>query len=132
MWTASEANAVSADGRFVAFYSDASNLVPGDTIRLTFTVEDNSGQPIPLDALSEAAAYLGLPRRWGLTQPQGAVGGAHAVAEGVGVAVPVVEWIANALAASVFGLVIGGVIVALMHLRPGRKSKAAECPPEIV
>ena len=28
--------------------------------------------------LSEAAAYLGLPRRWGLTQPQGAVGGAHA------------------------------------------------------
>ena len=29
-------------------------------------------------ALSEAAAYLGLPRRWGLTQPGGAVGGAHA------------------------------------------------------
>jgi len=29
-------------------------------------------------ALSEAAAYLGLPRHWGLTQPQGAVGGAHA------------------------------------------------------
>lgn len=29
-------------------------------------------------ALSDAAAYLGLPRRWGLTQPGGAVGGAHA------------------------------------------------------
>ena len=29
-------------------------------------------------ALSEAAAYLGLPRHWGLTQQQGAVGGAHA------------------------------------------------------
>lgn len=29
-------------------------------------------------ALSEAAAYLGLPRQWGLTQPTGAVGGAHA------------------------------------------------------
>lgn len=29
-------------------------------------------------ALSDAAAYLALPRRWGLTQPQGAVGGAHA------------------------------------------------------
>lgn len=29
-------------------------------------------------ALSEAARYLGLPRRWGLTQPTGAVGGAHA------------------------------------------------------
>jgi alpha-methylacyl-CoA racemase len=29
-------------------------------------------------ALSEAAAYLALPRQWGLTQPSGAVGGAHA------------------------------------------------------
>lgn len=29
-------------------------------------------------ALSDAAAYLGLPRRWGLTQPAGSVGGAHA------------------------------------------------------
>jgi alpha-methylacyl-CoA racemase len=29
-------------------------------------------------ALSEAARYLALPRRWGLTQPTGAVGGAHA------------------------------------------------------
>jgi crotonobetainyl-CoA:carnitine CoA-transferase CaiB-like acyl-CoA transferase len=29
-------------------------------------------------ALSGAAAYLGLPRRWGLTRPAGAVGGAHA------------------------------------------------------
>lgn len=29
-------------------------------------------------ALSEAAAYLALPRRWGLTQSGGSVGGAHA------------------------------------------------------
>jgi alpha-methylacyl-CoA racemase len=29
-------------------------------------------------ALSEAAGYLALPRLWGLTQPQGSVGGAHA------------------------------------------------------
>lgn len=29
-------------------------------------------------ALSDAAAYLGVPRRWGLTQPSGSVGGAHA------------------------------------------------------
>jgi crotonobetainyl-CoA:carnitine CoA-transferase CaiB-like acyl-CoA transferase len=29
-------------------------------------------------ALSDAAAYLGLPRRWGLTQSAGSVGGAHA------------------------------------------------------
>jgi alpha-methylacyl-CoA racemase len=29
-------------------------------------------------ALSQAAHYLSLPRRWGLTQPSGSVGGAHA------------------------------------------------------
>ena len=29
-------------------------------------------------ALSDAAAWLALPRAWGLTQPKGAVGGAHA------------------------------------------------------
>ena len=29
-------------------------------------------------ALSDAAAWLALPRTWGLTQPAGAVGGAHA------------------------------------------------------
>jgi crotonobetainyl-CoA:carnitine CoA-transferase CaiB-like acyl-CoA transferase len=29
-------------------------------------------------ALSDAAAYLALPRRWGLTEPTGSVGGAHA------------------------------------------------------
>jgi alpha-methylacyl-CoA racemase len=29
-------------------------------------------------ALADAAAYLALPRTWGLTQPKGAVGGAHA------------------------------------------------------
>ena len=29
-------------------------------------------------ALSDAAGYLALPRRWGLTQPDGSVGGAHA------------------------------------------------------
>lgn len=29
-------------------------------------------------ALSDAAGYLALPRRWGLTQPSGSVGGAHA------------------------------------------------------
>lgn len=29
-------------------------------------------------ALSDAAAYIALPRQWGLTQPGGSVGGAHA------------------------------------------------------
>jgi crotonobetainyl-CoA:carnitine CoA-transferase CaiB-like acyl-CoA transferase len=42
-----------------------------------------SGDPHPEGlylevALSDAAGYLALPRRWGLTQPQGSVGGAHA------------------------------------------------------
>ena len=37
------------------------------------------GRGIRLEvALSEAARYLSLPRTWGLTQPGGAVGGAHA------------------------------------------------------
>ena len=29
-------------------------------------------------SLSEAAAYLGLPRQWGLTQPGATIGGGHA------------------------------------------------------
>ncbi|MBC5764289.1 CoA transferase [Ramlibacter albus] len=42
-----------------------------------------SGDPHPQGvyievALSEAAGYLATPRRWGLTQPTGSVGGAHA------------------------------------------------------
>jgi alpha-methylacyl-CoA racemase len=42
-----------------------------------------SGEPHPRGvlievALADAAAYLGLPRHWGLTQPSGSVGGAHA------------------------------------------------------
>lgn len=42
-----------------------------------------SGDPHPEGlylevALSDAAGYLALPRRWGLTQPGGSVGGAHA------------------------------------------------------
>jgi alpha-methylacyl-CoA racemase len=37
----------------------------------------NKGVQIEV-ALSEAAAYIGLPRTWGLTQPGAAVGGGHA------------------------------------------------------
>ena len=42
-----------------------------------------SGDPHPEGlylevALSDAAAYVALPRRWGLTRPSGSVGGAHA------------------------------------------------------
>jgi alpha-methylacyl-CoA racemase len=40
---------------------------------------DNHPQGVLLEvALSEAAGYLALPRQWGLTQPSGSVGGAHA------------------------------------------------------
>ena len=40
---------------------------------------DNHPQGVFIEvALAAAAGYLALPRRWGLTQPQGAVGGAHA------------------------------------------------------
>jgi alpha-methylacyl-CoA racemase len=41
------------------------------------TGEANTGVFIEV-ALSAAAAYLALPRQWGLTQPTGSVGGAHA------------------------------------------------------
>jgi alpha-methylacyl-CoA racemase len=40
---------------------------------------DNHPQGVLIEvALAGAAAYLSLPRQWGLTQPAGAVGGAHA------------------------------------------------------
>lgn len=45
--------------------------------RYAGTGEQISGVFIEV-ALSEAAAYLALPREWGLTQPSGSVGGAHA------------------------------------------------------
>jgi predicted DNA repair protein MutK len=67
------------------------------------------------------------------TLPKAVHDGAHSIAEGIGVAVPVFEWLANAVAASIAGLIIGGAIVAVMHLRPRRKPEpAADCPPEIV
>ena len=46
---------------------------------------------------------------------------AHHLAVGAGALAPVVEWIANALAASLFGSLIGGVIVAILHYSPWRK-----------
>jgi crotonobetainyl-CoA:carnitine CoA-transferase CaiB-like acyl-CoA transferase len=40
---------------------------------------DNHPQGVFIEvALASAAAYLALPRQWGLTQPGGSVGGAHA------------------------------------------------------
>ena len=42
------------------------------------TAEGNSKGVFIEVALSQAAAYLALPRQWGLTRPEGWVGGAHA------------------------------------------------------
>ncbi len=66
--------------------------------------------------------------------PHAAHDGAHALAEAIGVMTPVVEWLANAIAASIGGLVVGGLIIAMMHLRPKRHqpADAAACPEEIV
>jgi len=60
--------------------------------------------------------------------------GAHATAEAIGVMVPAVEWLANALAASVAGLLVGTVIVGVLHRLPKRQqpAEATDCPPEIV
>jgi predicted DNA repair protein MutK len=59
---------------------------------------------------------------------------AHAVALAVGAMPAFVEWLANAFGASIGGLIVGGAIVGLMHLRPKRRqpAEADECPPEIV
>ena len=46
---------------------------------------------------------------------------AHHVAIATGALAPVVEWIANALGASLFGFIIGGLIVAILHFSPLRK-----------
>jgi alpha-methylacyl-CoA racemase len=58
---------------------------PGAPIAATHAPNNASTQPaLQISgshhevALSSAAAYLALPRSWGLTQPAGAVGGAHA------------------------------------------------------
>ncbi|WP_300973052.1 DUF808 domain-containing protein [Sphingomonas sp. LHG3406-1] len=45
----------------------------------------------------------------------------HALAEGIGFWVPVWEWLLNALGGAVAGIVVGGIIVALLGLLPGRK-----------
>ena len=50
-----------------------------DGLRLVSTGEGEAIAGVFIEvALSQAANYLALPRQWGLTQPQGSVGGAHA------------------------------------------------------
>jgi predicted DNA repair protein MutK len=55
---------------------------------------------------------------------------AHAAAEGVGFAMPVVDWIVHALLASIVGAVVGGLIVLAWHFRPWRHRDTL--PEEIV
>ncbi|GHF50357.1 ABC transporter [Deinococcus metalli] len=50
----------------------------------------------------------------------------HDAAVAAGHAIPalegVVEWLVETLGSAVVGLIVGGIIVALLHLRPGRKA----------
>ena len=64
-------------------YADMGGSLMAAEAVLQAALRRRSGEPQPEGlylevALSDAAAYLGLPRRWGLTEPAGAVGGAHA------------------------------------------------------
>lgn len=54
-------------------------LMASEAVLKAVLAQRNSGKGSFQEvALSDAAAWLALPRSWGLTQPQGAVGGAHA------------------------------------------------------
>ena len=54
-------------------------LMASEAVLQAVLVQRTSGKACLQEvALSEAAAWLALPRHWGLTQPTGAVGGAHA------------------------------------------------------
>ncbi|WP_309570757.1 DUF808 domain-containing protein [Deinococcus sp.] len=91
------------------------------------------GMPVVLGALSVigTAAMLwvgghillvGL-EEFGLGGPYKAL---HGAAVAAGHAIPalegLVEWLVETLGSAVVGVVVGGIIVALMHLRPGRKA----------
>ena len=54
-------------------------LMAAEAVLKAVLTQKTSGQGAFQEvALSDAAAWLALPRSWGLTQPSGAVGGAHA------------------------------------------------------
>ena len=61
-------------------YADmAGSLVACEAILKAVLMQRQKGQGCYLEvALSEAAAYLALPRAWGLTKPGAAIGGGHA------------------------------------------------------
>lgn len=54
-------------------------LMASEAVLQALLQRERKGQGVFMEvALADAAALLALPRRWGLTQPTGAVGGAHA------------------------------------------------------
>jgi alpha-methylacyl-CoA racemase len=54
-------------------------LMASEAVLKAMLAQKTAGKPSFQEvALSDAAAWLALPRNWGLTQPSGAVGGAHA------------------------------------------------------
>ena len=61
-------------------YADmGGSLAASEAVLKAALVQYRTGRGIYLEvALSEAAAYLALPRTWGLTKPGAAVGGGHA------------------------------------------------------
>ena len=55
------------------------SLMATEAVLQAVLSQRSSGKGVQIEvALSEAAAYIGLPRTWGLTKPGAAVGGGHA------------------------------------------------------
>ncbi len=63
-----------------SLYADmGGSLIATEAVLQTRLLQLQKGKSVRLEvALSDAAAYLGLPRAWGLTTPGAAVGGGHA------------------------------------------------------
>ena len=61
-------------------YADmGGSLMATEAVLKAVLQQHNSGKGVYLEvALANAAAYLGLPRSWGMTLPDGPVGGSHA------------------------------------------------------
>ncbi len=75
-----EAGLVDGLGMPPTLYADMGGALMASEAVLQARLEQlRTGRGIRMEvALADAARYLGLPRSWGLTSPQGAVGGGHA------------------------------------------------------
>jgi crotonobetainyl-CoA:carnitine CoA-transferase CaiB-like acyl-CoA transferase len=63
-----------------SLYADmGGSLMATEAVLQAVLTQRSKGKGVQIEvALSEAAAYIGLPRTWGLTKPGAAVGGGHA------------------------------------------------------